>query len=187
MQPDSPAAKANLQPGDVIVAVGDRKIGDPRQLAVDVAQVAPNTPTTISVIRDGQQKQINVTLGTLPGPNQVASNGGPGAASGQPQVGLALAPLTPDVRNQLDIPGDVHGAVVEQVQPGSAADQAGIEAGDVIVGVGTSPVSTANQAVSAIRTATNGGHSVALRILRNGQNLFVAVTPKTTGGASGQG
>jgi serine protease Do len=187
VQPDSPAAKANMQPGDVIVAVGDRKIANPRELAVDVAEVAPNTQTTVSVIRDGQQKQVSVTLGTLPGPHQVASNGGPGASSGQPQVGLALAPLTPDVRNQLDIPSQVHGAVVEQVQPGSPAEQAGIEAGDVIVGVGSKAVGTANEAVSAIRNATDGGHAVALRILRNGQSVFVAVTPKGAGGAPSQG
>ena len=117
----------------------------------------------------------------------MASNGGPGASSGQPQVGLALAPLTPDVRNQLDIPSQVHGAVVEQVQPGSPAEQAGIEAGDVIVGVGSKAVGTANEAVSAIRNATDGGHAVALRILRNGQSVFVAVTPKGAGGAPSQG
>jgi serine protease Do len=74
--------------------------------------------------------------------------------------------------------------VVEQVQPGSPADNAGIEAGDVIVGVGSKPVGTANEAASEIRTATRGGHAVALRILRNGQSLFVAVNPTTAGGQS---
>ncbi|HEX4261282.1 MAG TPA: Do family serine endopeptidase [Acetobacteraceae bacterium] len=187
VQANSPAARAKLQPGDVIVAVGDRKIANPRELAVDVAQVAPDTHTTVAVIRDGQQQQVDVTLGSLPGPEQTASAAGPGQSGGQPQVGLALAPLTPDVRNQLDIPDTVRGAVVEQVQPGSPADQAGVEAGDVVVGVGAKPVGTANQAVAAIRNATSGGHAVALRILRNGQSVFVAVTPKGAGGQSNQG
>ena len=66
VQPDSPAAKANMQPGDVIVAVGDRKIANPRELAVDVGEVAPNTQTTVSVIRDGQQKQLSVRSARCP-------------------------------------------------------------------------------------------------------------------------
>ena len=86
---------------------------------------------------------------------------------------MALAPVSPEAREQLDLPGDVKGAVVAQVQPGS---QAGIQPGDVIVGVGGKSVGSPSDAVKAIRSATSGADSaLALRIIRNGQAAFVAV------------
>ena len=77
---------------------------------------------------------------------------------------------------QLSLPDGTQGAVVTQVQPGSPADQAGIEAGDVIVGVGTHAVTDPRQAATAIRNAERGGDgAVALRIIHDGQSAFVAV------------
>jgi serine protease Do len=110
-------------------------------------------------------------VGLLPN-EQVASNGGTGESQGH--VGLALAPLSPDLRNQLEVPQGTQGAVVREVQPGSPADQAGLQAGDVIVGVGDKKVDSPSAAASAIRSAAKD-HAVALRIIRNGQAVFVGV------------
>jgi serine protease Do len=106
----------------------------------------------------------------------VANNTTGGHHEGRARLGVALAPVSPEARQQLDLPGDVSGAVVAQVQPGSPADQAGIQPGDVIVGVGGKSVGSPSDAVKAIRSATSGSESaVALRIIRNGQPAFVAV------------
>ncbi|HSV15133.1 MAG TPA: PDZ domain-containing protein, partial [Tepidisphaeraceae bacterium] len=94
----------------------------------------------------------------------------------QGRLGLALGPITPDVAGQLSLPDGTQGAVVTEVQPGSAAEQAGIQAGDVIVGVGTRPVNNPSQAANAIRSAERSGESaIALRIIHDGQSAFVAV------------
>ena len=183
VQPDSPATKADLQPGDVIRAVNGDHVGTPRDLARDIAMVAPGSSAKLDVIRDGNARSVDVTIGTLPGRQEASAGGGQG--SGQPPgIGLALAPLTPDVRQQLDLPDGAKGAVVAQVQSGSPAEQAGLQAGDVVMGVGQKSVSSPHEAADAIRAASRAGQPLALRILRDGQPAFVAVTP---GGGQGQG
>ncbi len=174
VEPDSPASKAGLQPGDVIEQVNGQKIADPRELAVDVAGVQPGDTAKLSVFRDGDTKELQATVATMPSATQTAS-----ASSQQKGIGLALAPLTPDVRSQLNVPDQTRGAVIAQVRPGSPADQAGLQQGDVIVGVGEKPVTSPSEAVSAIRSATEGGKAAALRIVRDGTAAFVAVSPSS--------
>ncbi|HTI79455.1 MAG TPA: DegQ family serine endoprotease [Acetobacteraceae bacterium] len=172
VQPDTPASRAGLEPGDVITAVNGQTVKNPRDLAVDVAAVPPGEEAKLDVMRNGQSKTVSVKVAQLPN-EQVASTGGNGTES-QGQIGLALAPLSPDLRDQLDVPNGTSGAVVRGVQPGSPADAAGLQAGDVIVGVGDKQIDSPSQAASAIRGAVKD-HAVALRIIRNGQPLFVGV------------
>jgi serine protease Do len=171
VSPDSPAAKGGLQPGDVIQAVNGKRVGTPRDLAVDIAQVTPGADAALAVVRDGAAQTIIVPVSTMPS-EQTADRGDSGARKG---VGLALAPLSPDMRNQLDLPASANGAVVAQVQPDSPAASAGIRRGDVIMGVGGKSVKSVDEAVSAIHAAQHGGKAVALRILRDGQAAFVAI------------
>ena len=172
VEPDSPASHAGLQPGDVITSVNGKRISDPRALAVAVAAVAPGSTALLAVVRDGSDKDISATVASLP------NEGGEAAAPDQRQgIGLALAPLTPDTRSQLNIPAQTRGAVVADVRQGSPAEQAGLQQGDVVVGVGDKPVASPSEAVAAIRQATAGGKAAALRILRDGTAAFVAVAP----------
>jgi serine protease Do len=176
VQPDSPAAQAGLQPGDVITALNGKNIGNPRELAVNVANIQPGDQAHLTVLHDGQSRDVTVKVGTLPS-DQTASNDDRGGESHRAQVGVALAPLSPDLRDQLNIPDGTKGAVVQRVQPGSPAETAGLQPGDVIVGVGTQSVSSPSEAVRAMRSALNGNnHALALRVIRNGQPLFVGVT-----------
>ncbi|HVZ06859.1 trypsin-like peptidase domain-containing protein [Rhodopila sp.] len=173
---DSPAAKAGLQPGDVIQSVNGVKIANPRELAVNVASVQPGQDANLTILRDGQTKDISVKVGTMPN-EQVASNdtGPQGASRGQ--LGVALAPLSPEARSQLDVPDGTKGAVVQRVRPGSPAEAAGLQPGDVIVGVNTEAVGSPGEAVKALKGAMSGGNkALALRIIRNGQPAFVGVT-----------
>jgi serine protease Do len=172
VQSDTPASRADLQPGDVITAVNGHTVKNPRDLAVDIAAVQPGEQAKLQVQHDGQSKTVTVTVGQLPG-EQVASNQNP-QHSGE-RLGLALAPLSPDMRNQLDVPDGTNGAVIREVQPGSPADQAGLQAGDVIVGVGGKSISSPSEAARAIHNAAKD-HAVALRIIRNGEPVFVGVS-----------
>jgi serine protease Do len=79
------------------------------------------------------------------------------------------------MRDQLSLPAHTKGAVVSQVEPGSPAEAAGLQQGDVIVGVGTESVGSPQQAVNAIHAAARAGHAVAVRILRDGHTEFVAI------------
>ena len=185
VQPDSPATKADLQPGDVIRAVNGDKVGTPRDLAREIAMVPPGASAHLDVMRNGSAHPVDVTIGTLPGGTQTAAGGGAGGQ--RPGIGLALAPITPDVRQQLDLPEQARGAVVAQVQAGSPADQAGLQAGDVLLGVGGKSVANPREAVEAIRSASQAGQPLALRILRDGHPAFVAVTPGGAGGGQASG
>jgi serine protease Do len=176
VQSDSPAAQAGLQPGDVIESVNGAKIANPRELALNVANIQPGEEAHLTVLHDGQTKDVSVKVGTLPG-EQTASNDNQGGGQHQAKIGLALAPLSSDMRGQLDVPDGTKGAVVQGVQPGSPAEAAGLQPGDVIVGVGSHAVSSPDEAARAMRNALNGSdHAVALRVIRNGQPVFVGVT-----------
>ena len=124
---------------------------------------------------------MSVTVATLRNETVAANNGKAGGKAGdkagqdQPSVGVALTPLTPELRGELDLPARTSGAVVANVAPGSPAAQAGIRQGDVIVGVGSEKVGSPGEAANAIRSAARKDHAVALRILRDGQSAFVAV------------
>jgi serine protease Do len=174
VQPDSPASGAGLQPGDVIESVNGTKIANPRDLAVNVANIQPGDEAHLTILHDGQTKNVDVKVGTMPS-EQTASNSNEGN-SNHARIGLALAPLSPEARNQLDVPDGTKGAVVQGVQPGSPAEAAGLQPGDVIVGVGTHAVSSPADAARAMRTALNTDHALALRVIRNGQPLYVGVT-----------
>jgi serine protease Do len=173
VQPDSPAAKAGLKAGDVITAVNGKSVGNPRDLAVDVAAVKPGEQAKLDVLQDGQPKSLEAAVTAMP--NQETADAGQGNAEAHPTVGLGLAPLSPDMRAQLNLPEHLKGAVVAQVAPGSPADQAGLQQGDVILGVGDRSVSSAEQAAHAIRDAARRGHSLALRVFRDGHTQFVGI------------
>jgi len=175
VQANGPAAKAGLKAGDVIQAVNGQKVANPRDLALRVADLKPGDTATVHVLRNGEPRDVSVKVAQLPN-EQVTANED-AAQAGRPQVGLALAPLSPELRGQLDLPEATQGAVVRQVRPDSPAEQAGLQPGDVIVAVGTQDVASPAEAVQAMRKALEGkDHSMALRILRNGEPAFVGVT-----------
>ena len=171
VQRDAPAARAGLEPGDVITAVNGQTVKNPHDLAVNIAAVQPGDEAKLEVLRDGDSKTVAVKVGQMPN-EQVASNDT--AQQPRDRIGLALAPLSPDLRSQLDVPDGTRGVVVRNVEPGSPAEQAGLQAGDVIVGVGGKKVASPAEAANAIRGASKD-HAVALRIIRNGQSIFVGV------------
>jgi serine protease Do len=179
---NSPASRAGLQPMDVITKVNGQTVTNPSDLAADIANVDPGKDTTISYTRNGQSHDISVAVATMPAnpdadfQQQGSSQNQAAPAPAQGQLGLTLAPLTPDIRNQLQLSGDATGAVIVAVKPNSAADQAGLQQGDLLVGVGPQAVTSPDDAMAAIKAARKSGNpAVALRIIRQGQALFVGI------------
>jgi serine protease Do len=175
VEPDSPAAKAGVQPGDVIVSVNGHHVGNQRELAINISQLAPGNTATLAVLRNGGNKTLDVTVGTLRA-DQASGRVG-NSPQGSPALGVGLQALTPDMRQQLGVPDNVRGPVIAEVKPGSTAEQAGLQAGDVIIAVGEKNVSTPAEATREIRDSLKNNQAVALRIIRDGQPAFVAVAP----------
>lgn len=184
VRPDSPAAKAGLRAGDIIQAINGSPVTNPRDLAVTVSGLKPNEHASMSILRDGKAREIKVTIGDMPR-ERVAAADEPASPS-RAQVGVALGALSAEVRAELDVPADVKGAVIQQVRPGSPAQLAGLQAGDVILGVGGKTIETPAEAVQAIRDALGGKeHAVALRIMRDGASRFVGISMDEAGADAG--
>ena len=182
IEPNSPAERAGLKAGDVIEKVNSAVIHSQRDLAVDIAGINPGEQATLDIVRDGKSQDVPVQIAQLKTQVASAQQQNPQNAN-QGSVGLALAPLTPELRSQLGVPDGTDGAVVANVRPNSPADNAGIEQGDVVLGVDSTSIGSPNQAATAIHKALEGsGGAVALRILRQGQPIFVAITPDNTAG-----
>lgn len=180
---ESPAEKAGLKAGDVIISVNGQKVATPRDLAIKVASVVPDSDAKLTIVRNGATQTVTAHIANL-GKDSGSPSAANGPADRNGSIGVSLSALTPDVRQQLGVDDSVHGVVVQGVRPDSAADQAGIRPGDIIVGVGNHAVSSTRDTVTAVHAALKSDQVVALRILRDGQGLFVAVSPN---GSSGDG
>ena len=175
--PGSPAANGGLKNGDVIVSLNGHTIANGGTLQLDVAQLTPGTRVALGVLRNGAPQTLNITLGEYKKDGDVASNeeGDNGSAKGG-KLGLAMSDLTPDVRQQMNIPANVNGAAIAQVRPGSPAEDAGLQPGDVILEVNRKPTASADQVVSSIRAVPNG-KGVLLLVWSNGGASYRVVTP----------
>ncbi|MGA8440815.1 MAG: Do family serine endopeptidase [Candidatus Sulfotelmatobacter sp.] len=166
----SPAAKAGLKVGDVITQLDGQQVSDASQLQIEVGQKEPGSSIKLGVLRDGKTIEVPVTLEEMGSRDhegkEVGSN-----SNGKPRWGLGLTDMTPELREQLQASGDIHGAVVEQVQPGSAADNAGLQSGDVIVEVDRHPVQNAADVQKALSAVPKGQDALVL-VWSNGGNTF---------------
>lgn len=169
VQPNTPAEKAGIKTGDVIVEFNGRKVNDSRHLRLLVAQTAPGTRVTLKVLRDGKPRTIAVTLGTLPeelGGGSEEPGGVSDAKGADVLEGVDLSDLDSALRRQYDIPAHVRGAVVTNVEEDSPAAEAGLRKGDVILEINRQPVRNADEAIELSRKAT--GDRVLLRVWSSG-------------------
>ena len=170
VETDSPGAKAGLQIGDVITEIDGRQVSDAGELQVIVGQKQPGTKITLTVVRDGKTMSIPVTLDELGSRNSEGTSTS-GEGTGKMRWGLGLGNLTPDLRDQLQAPREIQGAVIEQVQPGSSADNAGLQQGDIILEVNRHKVQSASEVRQALSSVSNGQDALLL-VWSNGGNSF---------------
>ena len=167
---DGPAGKAGLKRGDVITGLNGQKVEDANDLRLRVSQTAPNTPVQLGVVRDGQQKQINVTLGEL---NEKDEKAPTTEDTGSAVDGVQVEALTPDIAEQLQLPAGVRGVVVDNVDQSSTAAEAGLTRGDVIQEVNHKPVTSVSEYEHAINSAAKG--PVLLLVNNGGVTRYVAI------------
>jgi serine protease Do len=170
VEPDSPGAKAGLQIGDVITEIDGQKVSDAGELQVMVGQKQPGSKISLKVLRDGKSMTIPVTLEEL---GNRAADGDSGSAKGEGKMhwGIGLSNLTPELRDQLQAPRELHGAVIEQVAPGSSADNAGLQQGDIILEVNRHKVQSASDVQQALSGVPKGQDALVL-VWSNGGNTF---------------
>jgi serine protease Do len=168
VEPGSPGAKAGLQIGDVITGLDGRKVSDAGELQANISAMQPGTRVALDILRNGKSVKVPVTLEALEGRTERAGNGS-GEGQGKARWGVALDDLTP--RQQLQAPSDLHGAVIEQVRPGSPADNAGLERGDVILEVNRHRMQSAADVQQALKNVPAGQDALVL-VWSNGGNTF---------------
>jgi serine protease Do len=148
VMPDGPAAKAGLESGDVIEKFNGKPVLDSRHLKMEVAVVAPGQTVPVQILRNGTTKTLKVHVGTMPGEEKLAANESPDNGKSDTLQGVAVADLDSQAREQFHIPEKVkEGAVVTQVEPGSASAEAGLQPGDVIMEINRHTVASAEDAV----------------------------------------
>lgn len=166
-----PAAKAGIERGDVITAFNGKKVKDSHDLPAMVAATPVGDKATITVVRDGKEKNIKVKIAELPSKGSTVESS---AKPAQGKWGLELQDLTPDIAGQLGIEAD-HGVLVAGVQPGSPADEASIQQGDVILEVNRHPVKTVGEAKKEINRAKDT-NALLLLVQRDQRSMFVALS-----------
>ncbi len=147
--PDSPASSAGLHQGDVISKLNGQKIANGSALQVAVSEETPGTKIALGVLRNGKEMNVNLTVGSFHNKGEVAEASVDGHAQGG-KLGLAVADLTPDLRQQINAPDAVNGVLVKSVRPDSPAEDAGVQPGDVILEVDRKPATSAEQFVNDV-------------------------------------
>lgn len=174
----SPAAHAGIETGDVITGFAGQTINEPKTLSRAVADLVPGKREVLSVWRNGKTVALSVVIGGNDASvKPVATiNSAQPLHSSFPTLGLALGDLDRTVRQALNVPSQVYGAVVEGVDPDQPAATSGIELGDIIISVNGVPVKTAKDTSQAISVAAKSSKKSALLLVKRGdQQTFIAV------------
>jgi serine protease Do len=169
-QADSPAAAAGIKSGDTILAVNGNDVAGPRELAAMIADMDPGAKVKVTYWRDGASHDVEVTLGTLPGEDQLASVDQSGqatpTASPLQDFGMAVGPAE-----------DESGVMVTDVDPNGQAAERGLQPGDVIISVGDAAVGSPADVEKMVENAKEGGmKAVLLRVKTGDQTRFVALS-----------
>jgi serine protease Do len=168
--PGSPAAKAGIERGDIILALNGQPVNEPDDLSVRIAETAPGTTVHLKISRNGQMRDVAVELGQASEKTEVAATGEPG---GSVMRGVQVQNLTPAIADDLGISRGVRGVVITSVDDSSAAAAAGLQGGDIIEEVNRKPVSNVEEFHRVLAGAH--GPSVLLLVSRGGSTHYIVV------------
>ncbi|MHB1219515.1 MAG: DegQ family serine endoprotease [Alphaproteobacteria bacterium] len=177
----SPAKKAGIQPGDIILSFDGKEIKRMRSLPSIVAETPVGKSVPVSVWRKGKEETMSIVLGELPEDQVAAAAPGskekpPAEPKGVSELGMTMTALTDDVRQRFQLDKEVNGVLITAVAPNSSAAERGISPGDIILQVQDEKVSTPGQIQAKVaKIKKDGGKTVVVLIQRSrgGQNAFV--------------
>jgi serine protease Do len=179
IDPNSPAAQAKLQPGDVILAYDGKPIERSRQLPRLVADTLPEKSVKVTIWRQGKEIEAELKVAAL-NPNR------PPPVPPEPErpklpptvdaLGLKLAKMSPDLQKQFALPDAAKGVVIVEVPQGSIGATQGLRAGDLVIAIGGHPVAAPEQVTQLVVTAKKAGRKfVLVRVEREGNARFLAL------------
>ena len=174
--PNSPASRAGLRRGDVITLLNGEKVTDGSGLQVAVSRKTPGTHITLGISRDGSPRTLNLTVGEYHAHCKMPATAMDLRLMAR-TIGVGVIDLTPDIRQQIQIPDQVNGVVVESVRPGSPAEDAGLAPGDVILEVDRRPITSADQFVAAVH-ANPEGNDMLLLVWSKGNTSYRTIRPE---------
>lgn len=177
--PKSPAEKAGFKSGDLIREFNGKKVTDSRHLKLEVARIHPGESVPVKILRDGENKTLDVTVKELPGTEHLAKNDNNHNDDTGTLNGVTVGDLDGNARQQFDLPGTIKGVVVTDVDPNSMAAEAGLKPGDVIQEINRKPVRTAEEAVQMTEKTTD--KTTLLRIWRDGGSRYLVVDESNAG------
>jgi serine protease Do len=167
-----PAAKAGIKSGDVIVAINGEKTEGVEQFRMQVADFVPGASVSVEIVRDGERMTKRVTLVSFPEDEQQAS--APQEETATPWLGITVRSLTGGERTEARVSG---GVLVDGVESGSVAAEAGVERGDVVIEVGKVRIGGIGDYNRAMRQFKGSSKAVLFRINRGGSVLYIAIEP----------
>jgi serine protease Do len=182
VSPGSPAEKAGIIRGDVIRKVNGNDIRDPMSLSNRISEADVGSTLNIELIRDGQPKTVNAQVVEQPADLAARLNRNPGNPNvqGQPETsegltGVEVQELTPKLRSEANVPSNVNGVIVTQVDPSSAAAQQ-LQPGDVIEEINRQPITNVQQ-FNQITSKLSVDRPIVLGIARERQRSFLIIQP----------
>jgi serine protease Do len=174
-----PAAKAGIEPGDIILEFNGKAVKNRDELVATVVDTRPGTTVPIKVLRDKKEMTMSITVDELDLEDE-GNRAQEQRTSIEPDdqesqgFGITLSPLTTDTARRLRAPSDAQGVLVSDVEQGSPAFRAGVVRGDIITRVNRQPVRTPQEASRALNAVPSGGTAFLL-VLRGGQEQFFTV------------
>ena len=171
----SAADHAGIKRNDIIKSFNGQPVQDINSLRNRVADMAPGSNATVVVERDGKERSLSVRLDEATPAKSARAESDSSSDDSKGTLGVSVAPLTPELASREGISKDVHGILVQDVDPDGRAADAGIQAGDVIEEVNRQPVKTVDELRSAVRNAAD--KPVLLLVSRQGRDIFVTVGP----------
>jgi serine protease Do len=179
IDPESPAAQAKLQPGDVILAYDDKPIDRSRQLPRLVAGTPPDKQVKLTIFRDGKSRQVEIKVAELNPNRPPPAAPAPERPKPPPSVdalGLKVTKLTPDLAKQYALPEGAKGVVITEVPQNSPAAAQGLRPGDLVVAVGHEPVTSPEEVQKKAAAARKvGRQNLLVRVERGPTKRFVAL------------